>query len=534
MKIAGLSALITLTLAAACAPGTATAAPATGPFELRETTVASTLEALRARRVTCRALIEGYLARIHALDQPTRLNAIVTINPGALGDAARLDAEFRRTRTLRQLHCVAVVVKDNYDTKDLQTTAGSLAMKGFAPAGDAFMVARLRAAGAVVLAKSNMAEWAFSPYKTESSIAGITRNPYALDRVPAGSSGGTAAAVAANLAEVGLGTDTGNSIRGPSSHAALVGIRPTIGLTSRAGIIPLFSGNDVGGPMARSVADAAAVLSVVAGRDPGDPVTALAAGRTARDYTRYLDPKALRGARIGVFRRYLDAPTGDPEVKSLAERAISDLAAQGAVIVDPFDLEDYETLTRGLWCGDFAADLDRYLSIHGARAPYHTLAQIVASGLYLPYVADHLRAAIRPPASPEDRRAPCPDVYHDAPKIAFRDALLERMRKAGLDAIVYPTWSNPPRKVGDMDSPAGDNSQILAPQTGFPAITVPMGFTHGSLPAGLTFLGPAFSEPALIGFAYAYEQATRHRRPPAGFDGIGGPARTRTEDQGIH
>ena len=208
-------------------------------FDVRETTIVETQAAIRSGKVTCRELVEAYRKRVLAYDQTTHLNSMILLNPEALKDADRLDAEFKKTHTMRPLHGIVVIVKDNYDTKGLQTTGGSLAMKGTVPTTDAFMVKRLREAGAIVLGKSNMAEWAFSPYVTESSIAGITRNPYALDRVPAGSSGGTAAAVAASLGEVGLGTDTGNSIRGPSSHNALVGIRPTIGLTSRDGIIPL-------------------------------------------------------------------------------------------------------------------------------------------------------------------------------------------------------------------------------------------------------------------------------------------------------
>lgn len=495
----------------------ATSAAAPAPFELREATIASTLAALDEGRVTCRDLVTAYLARIESLDQSTRLNAIVTINASALEQANALDAEFQRNHTLRPLQCVVVAVKDNYETQGLQTTAGSLAMKGFMPAQDAFMVSRLRAAGAIVIAKTNMAEWAFSPYKTESSIAGITRNPYALERVPAGSSGGTAAAVAANFALVGLGTDTGNSIRGPASHNDLVGIRPTMGLTSRTGIVPLFSTNDIGGPLTRSVADAAAILSVVAGYDPDDSITRLAPANAPPDYSKFLDKKGLKRARLGVFRQYIDAPTTDPEVKARMQAAIADLRAQGADIIDPVTVADYAQLTSRIWCGDFRAELDHYLAGRGATAPYRTLDQIVASGLYLPYIAQDLQDALKPPTSADDRRAPCDDVYHDPPKVAFRTALLAVMQAKHLDAIIYPTWSNAPRRIGDMESPAGDNSQILSPQTGFPAITVPMGFTHGTLPAGLTFLGTRFSEPKLISIAYAYEQATRHHRAPDGF-----------------
>jgi amidase len=483
-------------------------------FEVTEATIAETKEATRSGRVTCRQLVEAYLARIRAYDQSTRLNAIVLVNPQALADADRLDAEFERTHKLRPLHGIAVIVKDNYDTRGLQTTGGSLAMKGFLPSEDAFMVRKLREAGAIVLAKSNMAEWAFSPYVTMSSIAGTTRNPYDLERVPAGSSGGTAAAVAASLGAVGLGTDTGNSIRGPSSHNSLVGIRPTMELTSRDGIIPLFLHNDMGGPMARTVADAAAVLGVVAGYDPADPITKLSEGKALKDYTPFLDKKGLQGARIGVFREYIDAPSTDSQVKALTEKAIADLKAQGAVIVDPFVISKFEELTKDIWCGDFQADLNHYLAVHGKNGPYKNLAEIFASGLYLPYIKDDIKDALnpKPPSSGEsssgespsrEKDPPCEDLYHHPRKIAFREAVLAAMDKDNLDAVVYPTRSNPPRKVGDLKSPAGDNSQILSPQTGFSAITVPMGFTYDSLPAGLTFLSRLFSEPALFKYAYA-------------------------------
>jgi amidase len=486
-------------------------------FDVRETTIAETQAAIRAGRVTCRELVEAYRKRVLTYDQSTHLNSMILLNPEALADADLLDAEFKKTHTMRPLFGVVVIVKDNYDTKGLQTTGGSLAMKGVVPETDAFMVKRLREAGAIVLGKSNMAEWAFSPYVTESSIAGITRNPYALDRVPAGSSGGTAAAVAASLGEVGLGTDTGNSIRGPSSHNALVGIRPTIGLTSRDGIIPLNFFADVGGPMARSVADAATVLGVVAGYDPADPITKMAEGKAETDYRKYLVKDGLRGARIGVVRRYVDAETGDSQVKALMEKAIADLKAQGAEIVDPFVIPDYDKLTEKIGCGDFQNDVNTYLALHAPNAYYKSLSEIVDSGLYLPYIEAQMKRSVTPKTETQVARGPCVDTYHDSKKIAFRNAILSEMEKDHVDALIYPTWSNPPRKVGDVKSPAGDNSQVISPMTGFPAITVPMGFTYASLPAGLTFVGRSFSEGILIKYAYAYEQATKHRRPPAGF-----------------
>src|SRR5579859_335731 len=398
-------------------------AKAQSQFEVTETTIAQTHAALRAGKVTCRQLVEAYLKRIRAYDQSTGLNSIVVINPSALADADRLDREFKRTGKLRPLHGIAMIVKDNYDTNDLQTTGGSLALKGFVPSTDAWMVKKIREAGGIVLAKSNMAEWAFSPYVTVSSIAGITRNPYDLERVPAGSSGGTAAAVAASLGEAGLGTDTGNSIRGPSSHNALVGIRPTMGLTSRDGIIPLYFGNDIGGPMARSVEDAVRVLEAVAGYDPADPITK-SSENIPKNYTKFLDKKGLRGARIGVFRQYIDAPTTDPQIKALSEKAIADLKAQGVEIVDPFVIPDFEKLTQNIWCGDFQADVNSYLAAHGQNAPHKNLAEIVESGLYLPYIESRMKASLDPktpdPKTPSGEKRPaCLDLFHEPKKIAF-------------------------------------------------------------------------------------------------------------------
>ena len=485
-------------------------------FQVVETTIVETQAAILAGKVTCRQLVQIYLDRLAAYDQSTRLNTIVVLNPTALEDADRLDKEFARTQTLRPLQGVVMVVKDNYDTKGLQTTAGSLALKGFIPKEDAFMVKKIREAGAIILFKSNMAEWAFSPVMTESSIAGITRNPYDLQRVPAGSSGGTAASVAANLAEVGLGSDTGDSIRGPSSHNDLVGIRPTIGLTSRDGIVPLNSKADVGGPLARTVADAAAVLSVVAGYDPADPVTAESKGKVERDYTKFLDKDGLKGARLGVFRRYVDVPTTDPEIKALMEKAIGEMKAQGAEVVD-FDIPDFDNISKRVGCGDFQADLNEFFAVHGTNAPYKSLQDVYDSGLYLPSVQDRIKRALDPKSNPNARPGPCVDTYHDERKIAFRNAIVAAMDSAKIDAVIYPTWSNPPRLVGDIKSPGGDNSQQLAPPTGMPVITVPMGFTHGMLPAGVSILGRSFTEPLLFKLAYSYEQATRHRQPPPGF-----------------
>ncbi|MBO0798770.1 MAG: amidase, partial [Blastocatellia bacterium] len=374
-------------------------------FDPTETTIAEIHQAMRSHKITCRQLVEAYLKRIDAYDRSTRLNSIIIVNPQALAEADKLDAEFKQTGKLRPLHGIPVIVKDNFNTKGLQTTAGSLALKGSIPDDDAFQVRRIREAGAIVLAKSNMAEWAFSPYLTESSIAGVTRNPYDLERVPAGSSGGTAAAVAASFGAVGLGTDTGNSIRGPSSHCALVGIRSTMGLTSRGGIVPLYLRNDVGGPMARTVEDAVRVLEVIAGYDPADPITGESRGKVPKNYTQFLKKDGLKGARLGVFRRYIDTPTTDPNIKALVAKAIEDLKKQGAIIVDPFDLPDYDELTKNIWCNSFHHDVDNYLASRG-ELKYRSLAAIVASGLYSPYIERRLKEAVQ---NPPPREAPCQD-----------------------------------------------------------------------------------------------------------------------------
>ncbi len=486
------------------------------PFRLEEATIDEVHAALRAKRLTCRQLVQRYLDRIDAIDKRgPAINAIVVVNPAALATADSLDSQFARARAMGPLHCVPTIVKDNFETKDLQTTAGSLALKGWLPRQDATTVARIRAAGAIVLAKSNMAEWAFSPYETVNSILpGYTRNPYALDRVTAGSSGGTAAAVADNEGTVGLGTDTGNSIRGPSAHQALVGIRSTMGLTSRAGVVPLSNSADIAGPMARTVADAVKVFNVVVGSDPDDPVTASADVRRETDYNAFLVASGLRGARIGVLRQAYERATTDSEVVRVFTAAVESMKAAGATIIDPAGVDSLQALMRttGGGCNVFKYDLERYLAARGPNAPVKTVDEVLKSGSYHPLAQVRLQAAQAVTVPPED-----------SPGCKSREEMRERLRAAvtammdllKLDALVYPTWSNPPRLIGDLNTPHGDNSQLFSPLTGFPAITVPMGYTRGVLPAGVTFFGRAWSEGQLISLAYSFEQATQHRRVPA-------------------
>jgi Asp-tRNA(Asn)/Glu-tRNA(Gln) amidotransferase A subunit family amidase len=486
-------------------------------FRFAEATIAQVHAALRARTMTCHAIVAGYLARIEAFDKRgPALNAIVVTNPNALTTADSLDRELARTRTPSgPLFCIPVIVKDNFQTAGLQTTAGSLALRGWTPREDATMVKRLRDAGAIVLAKSNMAELAFSPFETVSSILpGYTKNPYALDRVTAGSSGGTGAAVAASFGVVGLGTDTGNSIRGPSGHNDLVGIRSTMGLTSRAGVVPLNLASDIAGPMARTVADAVAVFQLVVGYDANDSVTVASRDHPMPDYAKALQRDGLKGARIGVLpQAYLTAAT-DTEVVRVFDRALADLRKQGATVIDSVMIPELDSLRRaqGGGCNPFKYDFERFLaSRNDSTLPVRTVAELIRSRRFHPSVEVRLTSA-QAESLPPERNPGC--ASRDRFRAALREAVLRAMDGKRLDAFVYPTWSNPPRLIGDLNTPAGDNNQLFSPSTGYPAITVPMGYTRGVLPAGLQFFGRPWSEETLIRLAYSYEQATHWRREP--------------------
>jgi amidase len=483
-------------------------------FEVEEATISQVHDAMKAGRLTCRALVAQYLKRIEAYDKNgPAINAIVLLNPDVEKQAEELDRRFAQSGLTGPLHCVPMIVKDNFETKGLRTTNGALALAKYIPDKDAFQVAAVKAAGALVLAKSNMAEWAFSPYETVSSILpGYTKNPYALDRVTAGSSGGTAAAVAASLGLVGLGSDTGNSIRGPSSHQSLAGIRSTMGLTSRAGVLPLSLLADIAGPIARTVEDAEKVFQVIVGADPNDPVTAAATAHLPQDYSKSLDRNGLRGATIGILRQAYERESTDPEIAAIFMTAVEDLRRAGATIVDPATVPTVQRERGSGPCMGFKYDINHYLAARADSVPVKTLAEIIKSGGFHPSAQRRLEQAEQGPENGPDSPACKADtMYRDQ----VRGAVNQTMDKLKLDAFVYPTWSNPPRLIGDLNTPAGDNSQFYSPTTGFPAINVPMGFSRGgTLPAGMTIYGRAWSEPTLIKLAYAYEQATHHRHPP--------------------
>jgi Asp-tRNA(Asn)/Glu-tRNA(Gln) amidotransferase A subunit family amidase len=502
-----------------------------GSFRLQETTIAQIQSAFRDGSLTCRSLVEQYLKRIDADDkQGAKLNAIVMINPDALKTADDLDRRFRQSGPVGPMHCVPVLVKDNYETFDMPTTAGSLSLKDMMTGKDAFVVKRLRDAGAVMLAKSNMAEFAFSPIETVNSILpGYTRNPYDTSRVTAGSSGGSAAALAANFAAIALASDTGDSIRGPAGHQALVGLRSTMGLVSRAGVVPLNLAADIAGAVTRTVADTAAVLQVIAGDDPNDPVTAASRGHLDANYAAALRADGLRGTRLGVLHQAYDTPTLDREVDNVFRGAIGELRNLGAEVIDPVAVADLDVLrrTQGGGCNQFKYDLNRYLAGLGDKAPMHSLADVIKSRNFHPSIQVRLESAEASNDVPGES-AGC--MARDEFRVKLRAAVLKLMDDQRLDAMIYPTWSNPPRLIGDLNTPGGDNNQFFSPSTGFPAITVPMGFTRGDtlhanaqttpragdpgLPAGLQFFGRPWDESRLLRLAFAYEQATHHRRPP--------------------
>jgi len=494
----------------------------TPSLEIAELGIDELQAGLDSGRFTARGLVEQYLDRVERLDRRgPALRAVIETNPDSLAEADALDRE-RKAGALRgPLHGVPLLIKDNIDTADgMATTAGSLALIGARPPRDAFLVQRLRRAGAVLLGKTNLSEWANirSPRSTSgwSGRGGLTLNPYALDRNTSGSSSGSAAAVAAGLCAAAVGTETDGSIVSPASLNGIVGLKPTVGLISRAGVIPISATQDTAGPMARTVRDAAILLGALAGVDPEDPATEESRGRAAADYTKTLDPAGLRGARIGVVRRFFGLHRG---VDALMEQALAVLKARGAVLVDPAEIETwgrFDEAETTVFLFELKAGLKAYLARLGPASPVHSLAEIIAfnerrAAEEMPYFGQEtfLKAEAKGPLTEKE--------YLDAWKLCRRmsrregiDAVMEAHR---LDALVAPT--DGPAWVTDLV--LGDHflisSSTAAAVAGYPSITVPAGAVFG-LPVGISFFGRAWSEPALLRLAYAFEQATHHRRPP--------------------
>ena len=491
------------------------------PFEFVEATIEDVQIAIRSGQMSCVDIISGYLKRIEAYDQSSGLNAIIFSNPNAIKVAENLDTKIQAGADLGPLFCAPIILKDNYDTAGMPTSGGSIAMKDSIAPDDAFIVRKLRQADAIIVAKSNMAEWAFSPKQTVSSSYGVTANAYDLTRVPAGSSGGSASGIAASFGVIGMGTDTGNSIRGPSSHLALFGIRSTLGLTSRDGIIPLAFDRDIPGPMTRTVTDGAKVFNVIVGFDSADEYTESARNETDKEYTEFLRSNALERKRIGILRALVDTDTSDPQVIAVFERAVVEMRMAGADIVEDFAIRNFEHHAAiNTFCRRFRYDMRRYLLSLGNRATIRDVAEVLEDERYASYIKGSLTAFMKNPADlhPREFDPPCPDFLEHSERQAFRSDVIESMNDANIDVIVYPTWTNPPAHLNKaVEEYLGDNSQKIAPATGLPAVTVPMGVSYGNLPAGLQILGRPYSEGLLIGVAYAYEQATQHRTPPDNF-----------------
>ena len=498
-------------------------APAPAPFDLEEATIAGLQQRMQSGQDTARSLVDKYLARIEAIDRSgPSLHSVIEINPDARTIAEQLDAERRSGRSRGPMHGIPVLLKDNIATADrMMTTAGSLALANVTPPKDAFIVTRLRQAGAVILGKTNLSEWANfrSTHSTSgwSGRGGQTKNPYALDRNTSGSSSGSGASIAANLAAVAVGTETDGSIVSPSNVNGLVGIKPTLGLLSRSGIVPIAHSQDTAGPMTRTVADAAALLGAMAGADADDPATRKS---TAADYTASLDPHGLKGARLGVVRnKYFGY---SPAADRIAEAAIAEMKKQGATIVDPanivtlgkFDDGEFEVLLY-----EFKADLNKYLTWLGAASPVHSLKDVIDfndahKDQEMPYFGQEIMTMA-------EKKGPLTSAKYTAALARNRQmaralGIDATMRKYSLDALVAPTGG--PAWLTDLANGDSSFANASAPSTvtsvaGYPHITVPAGYARG-LPVGISFFGRAWSEATLIKLAYAYEQATKHRKPP--------------------
>lgn len=485
------------------------------PKKLREATITDLHAAMQRGKLTATELVQLYLNRITAYDkQGPFINAIIMVNPKALAEARRLDSLYKATgKFVGPLHGIPVIVKDNYDTYDMPTTNGTLAMKKSIPPNDAYIIRKIREAGAIIIAKSNLAEFAYTGnFSVSSILPGYSRNPYDTRRTTAGSSGGTAAAVAADFGTIGLGTDTGSSIRGPAAHQSLVGFRCTMGLISRDGIAPLALTNDMGGPICRTVEDAVRVLEVIVGQDKADSVTRQSQGKIPASYLPFLDKNGLKGARIGVFRQLCAPAKADTQVVALFNRAIAELRAAGATIIDSVRVPEVDTINKSFdTIPQLRRDFNGYLANLGPNAPHKTLSSIIKSKQFHPYLEKALLDADADTLAPEKHKGWQKNL---ALRARLRQLLLRAMDSSQVDVLIYPSFSYPPRLIGDLNTPSGTNNNALSPPTGFPAFTVPMGVTYGNLPAGLQFFGRPYSEPTLIKLCYAYEQATHHRVAP--------------------
>jgi amidase len=499
------------------------------PFELDEITISDLQDGMKSGRFTARSLVEMYSARIDSIDKHgPAVNSILELNPDALSVADALDQERKAQGPRGPMHGIPVLIKDNIDTADkMMTTAGSLALVGSKPAQDSAVAQKLRSAGAVILGKTNLSEWANirSSHSTSgwSGRGGLTRNPYALDRNPCGSSSGTGAGISANLCAVGIGTETDGSIVCPSSANGLAGIKPTVGLVSRSGIIPISHSHDGAGPMCRTVRDAATLLGALTGVDPRDSATAASQGKSFTDYIQFCDPNGLKGARIGVARKYFGFSDA---VDALMEQTLDAMKKQGATLVDPAEIETlgkFDETELLVFTYELKADLNAYLARLGPDAPVHTLKDIIDFNdrnrqKEMPYFGQDLflKAEAKGPLT-ETAYLDALEKNHQLARTEGIDATMDRYH---LDAIVAPTGG--PAWLTDLingDHFTGGSSNAAA-VAGYPNINVTAGFISG-LPVGMSFFGRAWSEPTLIRLAFAFEQATKARQAPHFLSTIG-------------
>jgi amidase len=492
------------------------------PFELDEITIAELQEGMKSGKFSAHSLVEKYTARIDEIDKHgPALNSVIELNPDATAIADGLDQERKVKGPRGPLHGIPVLIKDNIATADkMQTTAGSLALVGSKPPKDSFVAQRLRAAGAVILGKTNLSEWANirSSRSTSgwSGRGGLTRNPFALDRNPCGSSSGSGAGVSANLCAVAIGTETDGSIVCPSSSNGIAGIKPTVGLVSRGGIIPISHTQDGAGPMSRTVRDAAILLGALTGVDPDDSATSGSSGKSRSDYTQFLDPNGLKGARIGVARKYFGF---SDSVDALMEQALDAMKKQGATLVDPADIETFGKFDASelvVFLYELKADLNAYLARLGPSAPVHTLKEVIDFNEHnrqkeMPYFGQDLflKAEAKGPLTEKEYV----DALQKNRQLAQTEGIDALMDKHQLDAIVAPTGG--PAWITDLitGDHFGGGSSSAAAVAGYPNINVTAGFIVG-LPVGISFFGRAWSEPTLIRLAYAFEQATKARQAP--------------------
>jgi amidase len=491
-------------------------------FELDEITIADLQDGMKSGKFTARSIAERYLSRIEAVDkQGPAINAVIELNPDAIAIADEMDAERKAKGVRSPLHGIPVLIKDNIDTADrMMTTAGSLALVGARPPKDSLVAAKLRTAGAVILGKTNLSEWANirSSHSTSgwSGRGGLTKNPYALDRNACGSSSGSGAATAANLCAIAIGTETDGSVVCPASANGLVGIKPTVGLVSRTGIVPISHSQDTAGPMARTLRDAATLLSSIVGSDPSDTATLASQGKMQSDYTQFLDPNGLKGARVGVARKYFGFSEA---VDSLMETALDVMKKQGATLVDPADLDTFGKFDDSeflVFLYELKADLNSYLSRLASSSEVHTLKDIIDfneknKAKEMPYFGQDI--FIKSEAKGPLTDQPYLDALEKNRRLARTEGIDALMDKHKLDAIVAPTAG--PACLTDLldgDHFTGGSSNAAA-VAGYPNINVPAGYV-GGMPIGLSFFGRAWSEPTLIKLAYSFEQATNFRKPP--------------------